>query len=304
MDFKVDGRGFLMKKNKKNKRKSFVNRKIFLGYNEVLIKLSILLMVALFFTIRGSTWKLLSNNAVIYGLFYTDTNGDRTIYNIAISYIAAYIFYLIQVYFPEKNKTSVAITQTRFDMRNCLRQCMIFINGWEAYTSRNLKNGAITGVNVRLLYLQDIDGHIIQVTRKNLEATVQRILEDYDKIKENIDFRNADMELQKLFLDMDFPEQANEWFQVLLSAEKLCNTPNSTIRESYSEKNVAEFKLRIMKLSMIYKIQECISLEETKDAKKIMEYHQIISAGHRMVDENREYFQDLPEDYNKPLREK
>ena len=55
---------------------------------------------------------------------------------------------------------------------------------------------------------------------------------------------------------------------------------------------------------MIYKIQECISLEETKDAKKIMEYHQIISAGHRMVDENREYFQDLPEDYNKPLREK
>ena len=43
-------------------------------------------------------------------------------------------------------------------------------------------------------------------------------------------------------------------------------------------------------------------LEETKDAKKIMEYHQIIAAGYRMVDENREYFQKLPKDYNKPLR--
>lgn len=285
-----------MKKSKRAKRK------IFFGYNEILVKLSILLMIALFFMVRGSTWQLLSDNTIIYALFYTNPNGYHTIYNIAISYVAAYIFYLIQVYFPEKKKTSVAIIQTKSDMKNCLRQCMIFINGWEAYTIRNQTNGAITDVKVRLLYFQDTDGCIIQMTKKNLEDTVQRILEDYDKIKENIDFRNSDIELQKLFLDMDFPEQANEWFQVLLSAEKLCNNPKSTIRESYSEKDVAEFKFRIMKLSTIYKIEECVLLEETKDAKKIMEYHQIISAGHRMVDENREYFQELSEDYNKPLR--
>lgn len=72
--------------------------------------------------------------------------------------------------------------------------------------------------------------------------------------------------------------------------------------ESYSEAELTEFKLRIMKLAMIYHIEECIPLEETKDAKKIMEYHQIIAAGYRMVDENREYFQKLPKDYNKPLR--
>ena len=282
-----------MKKSKRAKRK------IFFGYNEILVKLSILLMIALFFMVRGSTWQLLSDNTIIYALFYTNPNGDHTIYNIAISYVAAYIFYLIQIYFPEKKKTSVAIIQTKSDMKNCLRQCMIFINGWEAYTIRNQTNGAITDVKVRLLYFQDTDGCIIQMTKKYLEDTVQRILE---KIKENIDFRNSDIELQKLFLDMDFPEQANEWFQVLLSAEKLCNNPKSTIRESYSEKDVAEFKFRIMKLSTIYKIEECVLLEETKDAKKIMEYHQIISAGHRMVDENREYFQELSEDYNKPLR--
>lgn len=291
-----------MIKRKKDNKNSFINRRVFFGYNEILVKLSVLLIVALYFVIRGSSWPLISSNNVIYELFYTDPDGDHTLYNIAISYVAAYIFYLIQVYYPEQKKTSIAIVQTKLDMRNCLHQCAIFINGWEAYTTRDQAKGAITGVNTQLLYFQDTEEHIVQMTRKCLADTVQRILEDYEKIKENMDFRNADMELQKLFLDMDFPEKANEWYQVMLSAEILCNNKNSTIMESYSEAELAEFKLRIMKLAMIYHIEECIPLEETKDAKKIMEYHQIIGAGYRMVDENREYFQKLPKDYNKPLR--
>lgn len=291
-----------MIKRKKDNKNSFINRRVFFGYNEILVKLSVLLIVALYFVIRGSSWPLISNNNVIYKLFYTDPDGDHTLYNIAISYAAAYIFYLIQVYYPERKKTCIAIVQTKLDMRNCLHQCAIFINGWEAYTTRDQAKGAITGVNTQLLYFQDTEGHIVQMTRKCLADTVQRILEDYEKIKESMDFRNADMELQKLFLDMDFPEKANEWYQVMLSAEILCNNKNSTIMESYSEAELAEFKLRIMKLAMIYHIEECIPLEETKDAKKIMEYHQIIGAGYRMVDENREYFQKLPKDYNKSLR--
>ena len=291
-----------MIKRGKNNKKSFINRRVFFGYNEILIKLSVLLIVALYFVIRGSSWLLVSNNNVIYKLFYTDPVGDHTLYNIAISYVAAYIFYLIQVYYPEQKKTSIAIVQTKLDMRNCLHQCAIFINGWEAYTTRDQAKGAITGVNTQLLYFQDAEGHIVQMTRKCLADTVLRILEDYEKIKENMNFRNADMELQKLFLDMDFPEQANEWYQVMLSAEILCNNKNSTIMESYSEAKLAEFKLRIMKLAMIYHIEECIPLEETKDAKKIMEYHKIVAEGYRMVDENREYFQKLPQGYNKPLR--
>lgn len=291
-----------MIKRGKNNKKSFINRRVFFGYNEILVKLSVLLIVALYFVIRGSSWMLVSNNNVIYKLFYTDPVGDHTLYNIAISYVAAYIFYLIQVYYPEQKKTSIAIVQTKLDMRNCLHQCAIFIKGWEAYTTRDQAKGAITGVNTQLLYFQDAEGHIVQMTRKCLADTVLRILEDYEKIKENMDFRNADMELQKLFLDMDFPEQANEWYQVMLSAEILCNNKNSTIMESYSEAKLAEFKLRIMKLAMIYHIEECIPLEETKDAKKIMEYHKIVAEEYRMVDENREYFQKLPQGYNKPLR--
>ena len=82
-----------MKKRKKDNRNSFINRRVFFGYNEILVKLVALLIVALYFVIRGSSWPLISNNNVIYKLFYTDPDGDHTLYNIAISYVAAYIFY-------------------------------------------------------------------------------------------------------------------------------------------------------------------------------------------------------------------
>ena len=142
-----------MIKRKKDNKNSFINRRVFFGYNEILVKLSVLLIVALYFVIRGSSWPLISNNNVIYKLFYTDPDGDHTLYNIAISYAAAYIFYLIQVYYPERKKTCIAIVQTKLDMRNCLHQCAIFINGWEAYTTRDQAKGAITGVNTQLLKL-------------------------------------------------------------------------------------------------------------------------------------------------------
>ena len=36
--------------------------------------------------------------------FLLQADKDKTLYNIAISYVAAYIFYILQVYIPEKNK--------------------------------------------------------------------------------------------------------------------------------------------------------------------------------------------------------
>lgn len=36
--------------------------------------------------------------------FLLQSDKDKTLYNIAISYVAAYIFYILQVYIPEKNK--------------------------------------------------------------------------------------------------------------------------------------------------------------------------------------------------------
>lgn len=73
-------------------------------YQKILLKLSLVALIALFFVVRGSTAPLLIDSELMRLLFYTDVNGDKTIYNIAISVIAAYIFYIFQVYIPEKKK--------------------------------------------------------------------------------------------------------------------------------------------------------------------------------------------------------
>lgn len=74
--------------------------------------------------------------------------------------------------------------------------------------------------------------------------------------------------------------------------------------ESYSERDLMEFELRIMKLAMLYRIDECLQLEETNDKEKIILYHKVMGSGYSVVHENKECFQKIPEGYNKPLRKK
>jgi hypothetical protein len=281
----------------------FVNKKIVMNYNRILLWLSLLLIVSMYLVIRGSSWSLLFDNKVFRVIFYTDINADHTLYNIAISYIAAYIFYLIQVFIPEKRRTDVALLSTKLDMLNCLHQCAIFLEGWKAYTIRDSQNGTITGTKIDLLYYEDLEGHIVQITPKSLSDTVSRILEQYDKVKENIDFQNADISLQKLFRDMDFAEQANGMLQVFISARILENIPDSTIMETYSEKDLIEFQLRIMKLAMIYNVENVLVLNKTTNKEKIMAYHKIMGQENQVVMENQEYFAKLSENYGKSVRE-
>ena len=279
-----------MKSSKFNNTKSFMDRILF-DYNKTLCLLSAILLGAIYFVIKGSTWPLLFDNMLFSALFYTPSDGDHTLYNIAISYVAAYIFYIIQVYMPERRRTKIAITQTKLDMFNCLHLCKIFIEGWKKYVDFDYNSqGCIEKVNVQLIYYKDFEENIVQITPAFLEKMVKGVREEYQKIKENTDFRNADIGLQKLFLDLNFAEQVEEWNNNLNNAKILCSNPDFTIRESYSVAQVCEFELRMMRLAMIYDITECLVLTETEDREKIMKYHQIAKAGYDMVERNKEFF--------------
>ena len=72
------------------------------NYQNILLKLTIVLLIAIFIVIKGCTIPLLIDNKLMRFLFYSADKGDKTLYNISISVIAAYIFYLVQVYIPEK----------------------------------------------------------------------------------------------------------------------------------------------------------------------------------------------------------
>lgn len=67
--------------------------------NKIMFSLSTLFLLSVFTIIRFCQYPLLIHNQLLEKLFVT-TSSDNTLYNIAISYAAAYIFYIFQVYIP------------------------------------------------------------------------------------------------------------------------------------------------------------------------------------------------------------
>ena len=80
---------------------------LFYEFEKLWLFLTILNLIAIFFIVSGSTLPLISDNKIIKFLFYSSETSDKTLYNISISYFAAYIFYMIQVYYPEKKRTEL-----------------------------------------------------------------------------------------------------------------------------------------------------------------------------------------------------
>ena len=74
-------------------------------YERLWVILSGLMVLSCYLMVRGSTGSLIWDNAVMRFLFVSDSNEDKTLYNIAISYFAAYVFYILQIYIPEELKS-------------------------------------------------------------------------------------------------------------------------------------------------------------------------------------------------------
>lgn len=103
------------------------------AYQKTLLKLSLVALVALFFVVRGSTAPLLIDTELTRQLFCSDVNGDKTIYNIAISVIAAYIFYIFQVHIPEKNKLKRNMTIVSELNKYLVRLLEELVTAWRVF---------------------------------------------------------------------------------------------------------------------------------------------------------------------------
>lgn len=74
-------------------------------FERLWLVLTVFSLISVYFIIRGSSVPLINENEHLYKWFYTKPNGDKTVYNISISYFAAYIFYLITVDLKELSQT-------------------------------------------------------------------------------------------------------------------------------------------------------------------------------------------------------
>lgn len=86
--------------------------KTFLKYekNKIFITLTIILSIFILILIRECDYPLMINNS-IFCILFVHSYSEKLLYNISISYIAAYIFYIIQVYIPLtlKNKNAINV---------------------------------------------------------------------------------------------------------------------------------------------------------------------------------------------------
>ena len=271
-------------------------------YERLWIKLSLLAILSGYFILQGSTLPVLVDNQIIKFLFVSDAQGDKTLYNIAISYFAAYIFYVIQIYYMERNKTLKFLNATKSNMRNFIRQIDIFLFVWWQFVDVDLSSETIKNVNIRKIYFNEIEDkdNIFTSDKKDLGETVKRAKEENQEMVNNLNFSKCDDKVIQLFLDIDIVKIINRLYQLMLSAELMINT-DATIKETFDSNEIVKVKSVINKMQRIYGFKEVNRFEITKDNNKIKERDELDRQMEKLILENIDYFQNISDEYTKSL---
>ena len=97
--------------------------------NRLLLKLSIPMFVSIIVIARYSTYPALPGFRFLIG----PTPDDSIPYDIAIGYFSCYVFYLIQVYFPQRNREIKALKSLELYLKSYLRNARMFYEVLQDY---------------------------------------------------------------------------------------------------------------------------------------------------------------------------
>lgn len=240
----------------------------FYEFEKMWIVLTSINLVAIFLIIRGATAPLLIDNAVMRFLFCTDANGDKSLYNIAISYFAAYAFYLIQIYYSERKKTINALLHTRSNVRNLIMWLYRFLYVWDIYKQEDDDNESkIKGAKIETVYLKDDTGFVYKVDRDSFKTIVERIVEHYHEVINDPYFQNCDYSLRRLLLSQNIAVFIKDKYKVILQAEAL--NDSGTILIGYSKAVFCSLKRKMQYLEKLYDISVSRDYVITNDKEDI-----------------------------------
>lgn len=276
---------------------------LFYEFEKLWLFLTILNLIAIFFIVSGSTLPLISDNKIIKFLFYSSETSDKTLYNISISYFAAYIFYMIQVYYPEKKRTEKAIVSMTLPALNLINQTNMFLFVWDQYTVKNdPADGTILNTNIKTIYYKNDPDHAMRADKEELKNISKRVKEDYDEIVNSSIFQFCDNALKQLILEINIPEEINILYQTLLSAELLSKNEGSTIMETYSEEIIYDIQERLKKLDNLLDTNCNFDYSITEDINDIKQRDMLDLIALQTVAENFGYFSELPQSYKDSLK--
>lgn len=264
---------------------------LFYEFEKMWIILTAINVVALFLIIRGSTDPMSFNIAFLKFLFSGTTNVDKTLYNIAISYFAAYIFYLIQIYYPERKKTLNALLSTRTSVRNMIMWLYRFLFVWDIYKQDDNEQETVVWAKIETIYLKDPTGFVYKVDRETFKKMVAKISKSYNDIINSSDFQNCDYSLRRLFLSPDIAHHIECLYEVIVEAEGLDGS--STIRIGYSKTKNCALKRKIEYLKKIYDISISGDYKITTDKDDIERVERRHEKTADVVSQNRAFFETL-----------
>lgn len=108
-------------------------------HNKIFIILTMFLFVSFFFIIRQCDYPLFFDNVFLYKLFYYQ-GAEKLFYNISISYIAAYFFYILQTYIPQVLSNKKAINALQNEITSELETLMFLSILINEYTTLDIGN--------------------------------------------------------------------------------------------------------------------------------------------------------------------
>ena len=244
---------------------------LFYEFERMWVLLTAINVFAVFLIIRGSTAPLLLDNVALRFLFCSDVNADKTLYNIAISYFAAYIFYLIQIYYPERKKTLNALLNIRSSTRNMIMWVYRFLFVWDTYMQEaDDEEGKIKGAEIKTIYIKDTTGFVYKVDRDDFENMVKRISKPYNDIINDAAFQSSDYSLRRLFLSKNIAQYIESMYGGIVQAEVLNDSGSILIGYSKTEINSLKRKMQCLeKLLAINVSKEYIITNDKEDIERI-----------------------------------
>lgn len=239
---------------------------LFYEFERMWVLLTAINIFAVFLIIRGSTAPLLLDNVFLRFLFCSDINADKTLYNIAISYFAAYIFYLIQIYYPERKKTLNALLNIRSSARNMVMWVYRFLFVWDKYIQEaDDKEETIRGAEIKTVYLKDSTGFVYKVDRNAFENMVKRISKLYNAIIQDAAFQSSDYSLRRLFLSKNIAQYIESMYGIIVQAEMLNNSGSILIGYSRTEINTLKRKMKCLEELLDIKVSKEYVITNDKD---------------------------------------
>lgn len=274
----------------------------FCSYERLFIALTILMLISVFLMVRGSTAELIIDTKITRALFCSDVDGDKTLYNIAISYFAAYIFYILQVYIPERRKTRRALEMTALDTYNLVNQTLMFLFIWDKMVERT-SDGAIMRIKCKKFYFKDklYDDIARETDINHLKDTALRVNEEYKKVIENPYFSMVDENIYSLLNGTNIPREINNLLILMLSGNVASET-SATIFETYSPDDVELIKSKMKVLKVLYGFNDVGNFEETTDVEAIQKWENQKVLVEAMIVENIDFFNNLPEGYSEAIK--